>query len=51
MARQASSIRAEMIAMRSSLTKFTDGGTAGWGALQRNLEKVMGKWDAYDSNY
>ena len=51
MARQASSIRAEMIAMRNSLTKFTDGGTAGWGALKRNLDKVMGKWDAYDSNY
>ena len=51
MARQASGIRAEMIAMRNSLTKFTDGRTTGWGALERNLDKVMGKWDAYDSNY
>ena len=40
-----------MIAMRASLTKFADGGTAGWGVLQRNQEKVMEKWDAYDSNY
>ena len=51
MARQASSIRAEMIAMRNSLTKFNDGGTAGWGDLQRNLEKLLGKWDAYDSEF
>ena len=40
-----------MIAMRNSLTKFTDGRTTGWGALGRNLDKLMEKWDAYDSNY
>ena len=51
MARQASGIRAEMIAMRNSLTKFTDGRTTGWGALGRNLDNLMEKWDAYDSNY
>ena len=40
-----------MYAMRNALTKFTDGRTTGWGALQRNLEKLMEKWDAYDSCY
>ena len=51
MARQASGIRAEMIAMRNSLTKFTDGRTTGWAALGCNLNNLMEKWDAYDSNY
>ena len=37
--------------MRNSLTKFTDGRTTGWGAPGSNLDKLMEKWDAYDSNY
>ena len=51
MARQASGIRSEMIAMRNSLAKFTDGRTAGWTALGRSLNNLMEKWDAYDDNY
>ena len=49
MARQVSGIRAAMFAMRNALTKFTDGRTTGWGALERNLEKLMEKWNACDS--
>ena len=51
MARQASGIRAEMIAMRNSLTKFTDGRTTGWMALGHSLNNLIEKWDAYDDNY
>ena len=51
MARQASGIRAEMIAMRQSLAKFTDGRTTGWRALGRSLESLMDLWKEYDDNY
>ena len=40
-----------MIAMRNGLTKFTGDSTAGWGQLGRNLNNLMEKWDAYDSNF
>ena len=51
MARQASGIWAEMIAMRNSLTKFTDGRTTGWTALGRSLNNLIEKWDTYDDNF
>ena len=46
MARQAAGIRSEMIAMRQSLAKFTEGRTAGWKALGRSLDNLMELWGA-----
>ena len=51
MARQASAIRSEMIAMRQSLAKFAEGRTTGWRALGRSLNNLMDLWGVYDDNY
>ena len=51
MARQASAIRSEMIAMRQSLAKFADGRTTGWRSLGRQLNHLLDLWGEYDDNY
>ena len=51
MARQASAIRSEMIAMRQSLAKFADGRTTGWRSLGRQLSHLQDLWGEYDDNY
>ena len=51
MARQAVRIQSEMIAMRQSLAKFTEGRTTGWRALGRSLDNLMELWGAYDNLY
>ena len=51
MAKQERAIRSEMIALRQSLAKFTDGRTTGWRSLGRQQSNLMSLWEEYDNYY